>query len=681
MQDANHERMLYCLKSLIGQRLTVQVHNNVTYEGTLDKFTLEGDARLTLSRVSSSDGKDRQEPLVLSSKDFLQVSALDVLPLEKRGAASSAPSRFKTDGQIADSKRPGRERDLVAWSESDEKAGQKARSGGNLQLDRVRPGAWDQFKANEEQFGVTSTYDEDLYTTKLDPSTIPAHKRREAEQIARAIETGQSYARFEEGLEGEDDDEEARFSAVAAPKVPLTQENMSQHDARHMKEQLQSGDDAFAREHRTKRYMITAHSPMRTPMISEMKRINALNLEPALPKLDDRTRNDWIVFKQARARQGPQGDLRSELQQSLQAFQQKDVERQTKPHEEGAYPGSSEPGGGFQQQAEASADDMAQKSLSSKPEEETNFMFNPSAKEFSFNAQAASFTPTGAGQAAGAEGSAKGSRPQSGAPASQAQAASRSPMTGQGPAKPSRPFVVPKLSASKRSLAEMFSRYAGSVVGNAQKESPHWDTTKNFFFRDVLGKMSAGSPQVPGLQQLQQQMLQQTQVQQQQPPPMPPPQMQQHQQQPPPMQQSQMHQSQQPHPCMAQPSSMNQQSMNQQIGPQGYWMAMPGQQQQQQQMFQQMPGRASGPPGPPRPNGPQSVQGPHGHMPPQHGNMGAGMNNAMPKFGGNQMMLMMMQEPGGQQQFPGQGFMAPQGAMQGGAGTMQQGSQMMQGGC
>lgn len=424
--------------------------------------------------------------------------------------------------------------------------------------------------------------------------------------------------------------------------------------------------------------MITAHSPMRAPMISEMKRINALNLEPALPKLDDKTRNEWIVFKQARARQDSQGsDLRNELQQSLQAFQQKDCERQTKPPEEGAYPGSSEPSGG-QQQVEASADDMANLSLSSKPDETTSFAFNPSAKEFSFsfNAQAASFTPTGGGPAGSAEGGAKGSRPPSGpkvpAPASQAQAP-RTPMTGQGPSKPSRPFAVPNLAASKCSLGEVLSRfYTSSVVRQAQNECPQWDTDKHLFILDVLGMLTSGSPPLPGLlqqqQQAQQHMLQQMQHQQ----PMPRQQMQHQQQQPPPMHQS----LQQMGMGMAQPPSMSQQS-----GPQGVGMAMPGPgnsqqqqqqqqlfQQQQQQLFQQMPGRAAVA----RPGGPQSVQGPHGHMPPQHGNMGAGMNNAMPKFGGQVMPMMV---PGGQ--FPGQGFMPPQGGMQGGGGTpMQQGPMM-----
>merc|ERR1719387_1138349 len=106
-------------------------------------------------------------------------------------------------------------------------------------------------------------------------------------------------------------------SETSYQQLSLTREQLSQHD------NLQGAPrTAFAQEHRTKRGMITgAHSPMRSPMISEMKGINALNLEPALPKLDDKTRNDWINFKQSQTRSAGkpnQGNgLKKEFEQSL----------------------------------------------------------------------------------------------------------------------------------------------------------------------------------------------------------------------------------------------------------------------------------------------------------------------------------------------------------------------------
>ena len=49
-------------------------------------------------------------------------------------------------------------------------------------------GTWDQFAANERLFGVTTQFDEDLYTTKLDRTAKDFKEReRRAEKIAQEI--------------------------------------------------------------------------------------------------------------------------------------------------------------------------------------------------------------------------------------------------------------------------------------------------------------------------------------------------------------------------------------------------------------------------------------------------------------------------------------------------------------
>lgn len=82
------------------------------------------------------------------------------------------------------------------------------------------PGGWDQFATNARLFGATTTYDEDLYTTRLDRSG-PGYKEREtrAEVLAREIEQGISgnvHVMEERGhdVAGEGWDEEARYSGV-----------------------------------------------------------------------------------------------------------------------------------------------------------------------------------------------------------------------------------------------------------------------------------------------------------------------------------------------------------------------------------------------------------------------------------------------------------------------------------
>lgn len=47
---------------------------------------------------------------------------------------------------------------------------------------------WDQFETNAALFGVTSTFDEELYTTKLDRGPMMKEREKEALRLAREIE-------------------------------------------------------------------------------------------------------------------------------------------------------------------------------------------------------------------------------------------------------------------------------------------------------------------------------------------------------------------------------------------------------------------------------------------------------------------------------------------------------------
>ena len=69
-------------------------------------------------------------------------------------------------------------------------------------------GAWDQFKANEQLFGLKSDYDENIYTTRIDRSN-PSYREREAAatRLAQDIEgasTNNSHVREERGMNDED---------------------------------------------------------------------------------------------------------------------------------------------------------------------------------------------------------------------------------------------------------------------------------------------------------------------------------------------------------------------------------------------------------------------------------------------------------------------------------------------
>ena len=114
---------------------------------------------------------------------------------------------FRTDSDISGNLAV-RERDLQRWEPS-------VTANADMSLE-PSGGAWDQFQANEQLFGVKSDYDENIYTTRIDRST-PDYRQREAEaqRIAREIEGASAnnvHIREERGIVNDDDglDEEAK---------------------------------------------------------------------------------------------------------------------------------------------------------------------------------------------------------------------------------------------------------------------------------------------------------------------------------------------------------------------------------------------------------------------------------------------------------------------------------------
>lgn len=85
-----------------------------------------------------------------------------------------------------------RERELQAWKPDSTAPyadtnglGRDALTFGSTQPN----GQWDQFAVNEQLFGVTTDYNEDFYTTKLNKNTSDyKEKERKAQQIADEIQ-------------------------------------------------------------------------------------------------------------------------------------------------------------------------------------------------------------------------------------------------------------------------------------------------------------------------------------------------------------------------------------------------------------------------------------------------------------------------------------------------------------
>ncbi|RHY50229.1 hypothetical protein DYB30_012143, partial [Aphanomyces astaci] len=122
-------------------------------------------------------------------------------------------SSFQTDGDITNNSHAhlyGRELQTASsWLDP-------SLDSGDLDASRGGKTSWNQFEVNSKLFGVKNTYDENLYTTKLDKSKISFEQSKAAEKLAREIEsqTSQNHHVSEErGKYTQDSiDEEAHAS-------------------------------------------------------------------------------------------------------------------------------------------------------------------------------------------------------------------------------------------------------------------------------------------------------------------------------------------------------------------------------------------------------------------------------------------------------------------------------------
>eukprot|EP00747_Dinoflagellata_sp_TGD_P073088 gnl/TRDRNA2_/TRDRNA2_157748_c2_seq4.p1 gnl/TRDRNA2_/TRDRNA2_157748_c2~~gnl/TRDRNA2_/TRDRNA2_157748_c2_seq4.p1 ORF type:complete len:608 (+),score=153.18 gnl/TRDRNA2_/TRDRNA2_157748_c2_seq4:180-1826(+) len=299
------------------------------------------------------------------------------------------------------------------------------------------------------------------------------------------------------------EDEEAAFSSVprsmgggrgkgggrdgggeSSHAIALTKERLAHHD------NLRSGtaSETLAREH-----ALLSKRVVEPSMISEMKRINALNLEPALPKLDDKTRNDWINFKslQSRGATRPAQEnlLKAEFQQSLEELRKRDKAKA------GASGGASGAGTGAASGSGAGANDGSRRgggAIAAAGAGGSSFSFNPQAKEFSLNPGAVAFSPSSANSTPMAASS--------GPPASNAMAG------GPPNARPAATNAVqPKFLPSKanpeylrKKLPELLDSFLTKATREAPSQStPDWPEAVGTTYREVLGRPNPANPTMP----------------------------------------------------------------------------------------------------------------------------------------------------------------------------------------
>ncbi|OQS08015.1 hypothetical protein THRCLA_00008 [Thraustotheca clavata] len=227
-QDDQQERVLrhralYIFRFYVGRTVQVTLRDKSKYTGVLhcidpDDFTVvvKNTQRLT---------EDPTKPFNNGSTFVIQHFLLAHISSEglsdyhqETGATQRLPynsGTFQTDTDISNNLKAhlfGRELQTASsWLDPSLDTGELER--GN------NKGNWNQFEVNEKLFGVTSTFDENLYTTKLEKSKITPEQIRAAEQMAREIEsqTSSNFHLMEErnlSAERDEIDEETRYSSV-----------------------------------------------------------------------------------------------------------------------------------------------------------------------------------------------------------------------------------------------------------------------------------------------------------------------------------------------------------------------------------------------------------------------------------------------------------------------------------
>ncbi|KAL8711363.1 MAG: hypothetical protein Q9220_004260 [cf. Caloplaca sp. 1 TL-2023] len=225
-----YDRLVYLMANFLGNPALVTLKNGEKFSGIFFGSSLEGKESKYLlkmvQRVSSSEraetngnhetlgeyiGSGEDHAVSFETKDVADLAVDGVTFETSQKATNGLTAGFRTDNDISGKTAP-RERNLQRWEPSIE-------SETDMSLEGTG-GAWDQFQANEQRFGLRSDYNENIYTTSIDRSHPDFHRREaEALRIAQEIEGGQAdnaHVREERGILHTEDTmgEEEKYSGV-----------------------------------------------------------------------------------------------------------------------------------------------------------------------------------------------------------------------------------------------------------------------------------------------------------------------------------------------------------------------------------------------------------------------------------------------------------------------------------
>eukprot|EP00884_Botryococcus_braunii_P008378 jgi/Botrbrau1/17541/Bobra.0725s0002.1 len=216
--------------------ISVQVKNGSIYDGCLTSASSLAEDPTSLgfslscaTLSTDEDGKkctssrERYQTCIFKNRDWVRLTAVNIPNNLDAGETHTANGGLATDSDISRG-RGGQMRPLTKWEPPPD---MEFISGG-LEDEGSSQG-WDQFHHNEIKFGVITTFDENQYTTKLDPEKSKVSKEEvdrlvQLVQSAPSTSTTSAHLAEERGQEVPEMDEEDRYAGVIrkAPVPPTT---------------------------------------------------------------------------------------------------------------------------------------------------------------------------------------------------------------------------------------------------------------------------------------------------------------------------------------------------------------------------------------------------------------------------------------------------------------------------
>jgi hypothetical protein len=186
-QDINRERFLTVLKDMTGQHVKVLLKDKSSFDAIFHTVNTIGNNNFTYVFKAAKSKKEGNQysgytTKLVKSDEVVQITIASIVLKENQPGTGE----FATDGEISgNSAAHLMNRDLTmvdsAWLDKDLEA--------DSELAPPAPGEqWDQFQANFKLTGKMATYDESIYTTKLDTSKVDKDKVAAAESLATEIE-------------------------------------------------------------------------------------------------------------------------------------------------------------------------------------------------------------------------------------------------------------------------------------------------------------------------------------------------------------------------------------------------------------------------------------------------------------------------------------------------------------